>query len=123
MIRRPPRSTLFPYTTLFRSISVGSGLDHRLCGTARVLPQATGALKLRLAGYVLNRALGAWRHDGDVDLRCAESGSRRYKGRREYNCSSMWPETSQGRTHTCRYAVDRAEAVASLAGYRAYASM
>src|SRR2546430_5775373 len=26
MIRRPPRSTLFPYTTLFRSISVGAAL-------------------------------------------------------------------------------------------------
>src|SRR5256886_7638909 len=26
MIRRPPRSTLFPYTTLFRSISVGENL-------------------------------------------------------------------------------------------------
>src|SRR5437762_8041965 len=25
MIRRPPRSTLFPYTTLFRSISAPSG--------------------------------------------------------------------------------------------------
>src|SRR3712207_8971698 len=25
MIRRPPRSTLFPYTTLFRSWAVGSG--------------------------------------------------------------------------------------------------
>src|SRR5579862_6541573 len=25
MIRRPPRSTLFPYTTLFRSLAVGSG--------------------------------------------------------------------------------------------------
>src|SRR3712207_9347948 len=25
MIRRPPRSTLFPYTTLFRSITDGSG--------------------------------------------------------------------------------------------------
>src|SRR2546426_8996723 len=25
MIRRPPRSTLFPYTTLFRSHRVGSG--------------------------------------------------------------------------------------------------
>src|SRR3989442_3776109 len=25
MIRRPPRSTLFPYTTLFRSISKSSG--------------------------------------------------------------------------------------------------
>src|SRR5258708_13157960 len=25
MIRRPPRSTLFPYTTLFRSVAVRSG--------------------------------------------------------------------------------------------------
>src|SRR3712207_8014994 len=25
MIRRPPRSTLFPYTTLFRSLIVGDG--------------------------------------------------------------------------------------------------
>ena len=32
MIRRPPRSTLFPYTTLFRS--VGIRLDDRLV-TAR----------------------------------------------------------------------------------------
>src|SRR2546426_3766085 len=31
MIRRPPRSTLFPYTTLFRSRlgPVGRGQDHR----------------------------------------------------------------------------------------------
>src|SRR3712207_7931089 len=29
MIRRPPRSTLFPYTTLFRS---GLAQDHRLPG-------------------------------------------------------------------------------------------
>src|SRR5258708_32881932 len=28
MIRRPPRSTLFPYTTLFRSRSPGSGLER-----------------------------------------------------------------------------------------------
>src|SRR5687768_18115919 len=26
MIRRPPRSTLFPYTTLFRSIAIGLAL-------------------------------------------------------------------------------------------------
>src|SRR5258708_19744522 len=32
MIRRPPRSTLFPYTTLFRS-----GLDPAIAGSARVL--------------------------------------------------------------------------------------
>src|SRR3989442_5882769 len=30
MIRRPPRSTLFPYTTLFRSYDVGAqGVDAR----------------------------------------------------------------------------------------------
>src|SRR2546422_8098688 len=28
MIRRPPRSTLFPYTTLFRSCAVGRRLFH-----------------------------------------------------------------------------------------------
>src|SRR3989449_3824601 len=28
MIRRPPRSTLFPYTTLFRSHAVGGGAVH-----------------------------------------------------------------------------------------------
>src|SRR2546430_8312726 len=28
MIRRPPRSTLFPYTTLFRSLPVGIDLVH-----------------------------------------------------------------------------------------------
>src|SRR5256885_8311978 len=27
MIRRPPRSTLFPYTTLFRSITVSDGIS------------------------------------------------------------------------------------------------
>src|SRR5688572_31867027 len=29
MIRRPPRSTLFPYTTLFRSLTKASNLDGR----------------------------------------------------------------------------------------------
>src|SRR3712207_7263583 len=28
MIRRPPRSTLFPYTTLFRSRALHTGSDH-----------------------------------------------------------------------------------------------
>src|SRR5258708_17707570 len=30
MIRRPPRSTLFPYTTLFRSLVNGSDCHHRV---------------------------------------------------------------------------------------------
>src|SRR5689334_24292690 len=28
MIRRPPRSTLFPYTTLFRSVRAGVGVEE-----------------------------------------------------------------------------------------------
>src|SRR3712207_8573484 len=34
MIRRPPRSTLFPYTTLFRSRHRGTGVVTRLNPTA-----------------------------------------------------------------------------------------
>src|SRR2546430_4149882 len=30
MIRRPPRSTLFPYTTLFRSVSVDGGMSDNI---------------------------------------------------------------------------------------------
>src|SRR5690349_24249780 len=39
MIRRPPRSTLFPYTTLFRSDAgageVGQRREHRLIGVEK----------------------------------------------------------------------------------------
>src|SRR3989441_5608073 len=44
MIRRPPRSTLFPYTTLFRSVAVGNDFDlsyARLTAAARAV--AAGA--------------------------------------------------------------------------------
>src|SRR5260370_39197769 len=34
MIRRPPRSTLFPYTTLSRSMSYGPGAGPRATSTA-----------------------------------------------------------------------------------------
>src|SRR5438309_6314483 len=37
MIRRPPRSTLFPYTTLFRSFSAGKQtIAHRLVNRCRL---------------------------------------------------------------------------------------
>src|SRR5256885_7033544 len=46
MIRRPPRSTLFPYTTLFRSVSAGGGsiarVDHG--GALKVGPDSAGAV-------------------------------------------------------------------------------
>src|SRR3712207_7502101 len=42
MIRRPPRSTLFPYTTLFRSVRDGEHIRPRAAprrGWARALPR------------------------------------------------------------------------------------
>src|SRR3989475_2334955 len=47
MIRRPPRSTLFPYTTLFRSVGLvnggkrGSGPGTRGSGTSCLVEAAT----------------------------------------------------------------------------------
>src|SRR2546430_17520012 len=40
MIRRPPRSTLFPYTTLFRSVQDGAGVTHREHVARGIAPQA-----------------------------------------------------------------------------------
>src|SRR2546423_6718506 len=44
MIRRPPRSTLFPYTTLFRSI-IASGLSVRATEARTRLPTSTAKRK------------------------------------------------------------------------------
>src|SRR5687768_955782 len=38
MIRRPPRSTLFPYTTLFRSVRRQAPTDQADAGTGRAAP-------------------------------------------------------------------------------------
>src|SRR3989442_8228477 len=57
MIRRPPRSTLFPYTTLFRSVAareqVDSGLQQ-LVGALRSDPCAAGGV-LRVADAQVQR--------------------------------------------------------------------
>src|SRR2546430_12268077 len=44
MIRRPPRSTLFPYTTLFRSLGRHLGGQERLAGSSE-RPGSTGDLR------------------------------------------------------------------------------
>src|SRR2546423_10777492 len=49
MIRRPPRSTLFPYTTLFRSLLVALlVLERRLLLGLEVANWRCGALRLAL---------------------------------------------------------------------------
>src|SRR2546425_9294098 len=53
MIRRPPRSTLFPYTTLFRSVDVHrelSGIGERVAGRQRGFRQHQVQLARRYDG-------------------------------------------------------------------------
>src|SRR5256885_2531165 len=47
MIRRPPRSTLFPYTTLFRSPGSGPGLRPTGSAPAPAACRGAGALAAR----------------------------------------------------------------------------
>src|SRR5947208_4383024 len=46
MIPRPPRSTLFPYTTLFRSLNVMMpGINYANCFSATILTNAVRVLR------------------------------------------------------------------------------
>src|SRR2546430_8677239 len=61
MIRRPPRSTLFPYTTLFRSLApqiqiLGARCGWRLCSRCALDPGGRHAAVAQiLQGAVLGR--------------------------------------------------------------------
>src|SRR2546428_2980923 len=64
MIRRPPRSTLFPYTTLFRS--------HWLCALAfpdRSIQAADAALSQIAAQYFGNSLLRSEEHTSELQSR------------------------------------------------------
>src|SRR5260221_9266390 len=64
MIRRPPRSTLFPYTTLFRSIKVGIAND--ISGPFAALG-AEARDGFNLAIKQLGSKLGGQPLDGEVE--------------------------------------------------------
>src|SRR2546430_11422250 len=55
MIRRPPRSTLFPYTTLFRSPAHGP-MMALICGTT---PEAN-VLRRKMSAYPANDITPSW---------------------------------------------------------------
>src|SRR5687768_17956136 len=53
MLRRPPRSTLFPYTTLFRSGEETCGGDP--CAVAESLRTGEASLTTHVVGFALDR--------------------------------------------------------------------
>src|SRR3712207_8667321 len=76
MIRRPPRSTLFPYTTLFRSADRGQLRP----GKARATGIRRGAREDRGQGDVElgHRVRGAARRDTRSEEHTSELQSRQY---------------------------------------------
>src|SRR5687767_15721352 len=62
MIRRPPRSTLFPYTTLFRSLFAMSMTISGLSAPAADRPRNTSA-PLSASVRVRASVLAAWRSE------------------------------------------------------------
>src|SRR3712207_7041837 len=92
MIRRPPRSTLFPYTTLFRSGEVAAADDHLLVDRVVVLGPAgddgldarglelvgDGGGDLGEVGVAGRRPLGDQPHDLRSEEHTSELQSRQY---------------------------------------------
>src|SRR2546425_12543578 len=52
MIRRPPRSTLFPYTTLFRSLARAAELEALVHNEVAALERAYNDNELRIRGLI-----------------------------------------------------------------------
>src|SRR3712207_8646069 len=78
MIRRPPRSTLFPYTTLFRS--AGSGMATLAISDTVGVPQSFAATTVVLPFNDLNAVEEAFRNQGDrrSEEHTSELQSRQY---------------------------------------------
>src|SRR2546430_7640901 len=73
MIRRPPRSTLFPYTTLFRSLPRAVPYRSRAALRLAALPGALGPLR---EPHVLGAAVVGWRQVDRKSTRLNSSHSQ-----------------------------------------------
>src|SRR3712207_8900300 len=89
MIRRPPRSTLFPYTTLFRSHARGGRLPQHLLDRAVQADQ--DLVKERLLGVApgqtrLGKAVGQVRRLVVAELRRSEEHTSELQSRQYLVC-------------------------------------
>src|SRR3712207_7791529 len=98
MIRRPPRSTLFPYTTLFRSPTTEGNLGDGF------LP-AQGILRLGIELRV-----GSDSHvriDPFEELREIETNARRLSGRRNVRSEEHTSELQSRQYLVCRLLLEK----------------
>src|SRR5256884_4718961 len=87
MIRRPPRSTLFPYTTLFRSRGFGPLLEDKLCLIFKLAPSVCRMTFPILASLLVrlnirhNRSEERFSRNAETDLVCRLLLEKRKLGR------------------------------------------
>src|SRR2546430_10078684 len=102
MIRRPPRSTLFPYTTLFRSaLLVGNHIEHLIDCPGRI---PTGTVQCDLdepAGF--EPLEGAVRLDAIHAARSGNVARGRGPGRSEEHTSELQSQSNL----VCRLLLDK----------------
>src|SRR3712207_8839261 len=84
MIRRPPRSTLFPYTTLFRSLRYDGPKATQPCDPPRVwgvfigISRYDGSNKLTYAHEDAKRFFDFWKTQPRSEEHTSELQSRQY---------------------------------------------
>src|SRR2546426_7629069 len=102
MIRRPPRSTLFPYTTLFRSLDPDRGVGVLAPQIlAELVPQVRGGVALGVhggGGLAVDRAVVRGRseeHTSELQSPCnlvcrllLEKKKKKYEIRRTHTANS-----------------------------------
>src|SRR3989441_11915558 len=89
MIRRPPRSTLFPYTTLFRSV----------CGCESGNAGADARDRRRRRAQRRSRECHLpWTSDGDKNVERTGCGARKEKGRQRRRAIGRISERSEEHT-------------------------
>src|SRR3712207_2716584 len=80
MIRRPPRSTLFPYTTLFRSLRRGDAAPPRVVGITGSVGKTTTkdalATVLRYAGKRVSATAGNFNNEIGLPLTVLAADAR-----------------------------------------------
>src|SRR5690349_23114855 len=100
MLLRPPRSTLFPYTTLFRSLAV------LLCDAGAAVGQADSSG--RWAGRHLQRTARRHRRDHAVELSDADRGvGLRKVPRRDHRSEEHTSELQSRRDLVCRLLLEK----------------
>src|SRR2546421_4965667 len=105
MIRRPPRSTLFPYTTLFRSVSGQHALK------IQVVLHDVGRLQVEVDGLKVRfETRGSCRTNGSSEVEalrsvrerrlCAARARREWRGQAPPEHAGFWEELVKEKTQT-----------------------